>query len=319
MNRDSLVSVVMPMHNAAAFLAEAIESVRAQTHRHWELLCLDDGSTDATPAIVADFAKVDGRIHPVRLPHRGIVPTLNDGMRLARGPLVARMDADDVCLPCRFATQLDWFRRHPGLGLIGAAFTVIDAEGKPGKAKMPPVNPNEVRNELAERNCLCHPAMMMRAEVIRRIQGPYREAFTLAEDYDLWLRAVESIEIGNVPQVLLHYRRVLSRANPERTITQTISTLAAQVSARARARRLADPANRWASADRCALRAEGIMEGELNFRIRRALLAEARASMRQGFPESARRLIAAACTFKPRGEGLVRQLDWGWRRWRVAS
>lgn len=317
MSRDPLVSIAMPIHNAARYLSEAIASILAQTYRHWELLCLDDGSTDDTASIVRRWAEADSRIRHIRLPHRGIVATLNHGIGMAAGTYLARMDADDVSLPDRLAMQLDWLERHPELAMVGTAYTVIDAGGTPGKTGRPPTCPADVRRELQSRNCLCHPSMMMRSSSIRAIPGPYREKFVLAEDYDLWLRAVESCSIGNVPHVGLHYRRDLSRTDPERTVIQTVSHLAAQISALARARQLPDPADHWPAADRHALRDEGVSDQDINRQIRRALLATARQASRQGFAEVTRRLVQATRPFTPRGEGLLRQLDWHCRRWRA--
>jgi glycosyltransferase involved in cell wall biosynthesis len=124
------VTVLLPVHDAERFLAEAVESVLAQSFRDFELLAIDDGSRDASAEILGDFARRDRRVRVVHRPHQGLIATLNDGLALARGELIARMDADDVALPRRLELQLARLDREPSLVCIGGAFEVIDARGR---------------------------------------------------------------------------------------------------------------------------------------------------------------------------------------------
>src|SRR5215510_4713382 len=101
MSQSPAVSVVMPVHNGADFLAAAVDSILAQTWRDFECIVVDDGSNDATPAILADYARADGRLRVVRIDHAGIVAALNRGLTEARAALIMRMDADDIALPER--------------------------------------------------------------------------------------------------------------------------------------------------------------------------------------------------------------------------
>src|SRR5688572_27177242 len=119
------LTVLMPVYNAEQFLREAIESVLAQTFDRYEFIIIDDGSTDTSPQIIKGFAERDPRIRVFRQENLGLVATLNRGLQLARAPLVARMDADDICLPIRFETQLRCFQNRSNLGVLGGFINVI--------------------------------------------------------------------------------------------------------------------------------------------------------------------------------------------------
>src|SRR5262245_4670824 len=114
-----LVSVVMPVYNAAAYVAQAVESIRAQTLGDFEFIIVNDGSTDRSPRLLEGFAARDSRIKLISRPNTGIVGALNDGVAAARGELIARMDADDVSLPTRLEKQVTFMRSHPQVVALG--------------------------------------------------------------------------------------------------------------------------------------------------------------------------------------------------------
>ena len=120
------VSVIMPVFNGRRYLAKAIASVLAQTFADFELIVVDDGSTDRTPEILARFAENDARIRIVSRPNTGIVGALNDAIAVARGEFLARMDADDLCEPERFAKQVEYLRAHPDCVIHGTQILRID-------------------------------------------------------------------------------------------------------------------------------------------------------------------------------------------------
>jgi glycosyltransferase involved in cell wall biosynthesis len=312
-----LISVVMPNYNTAAYLAEAVESIRAQTYDHWELLIVDDGSTDASLAIARDLTARDERIRCLEIPHQGIVAALNTGVHAAQGELIARMDADDVALPHRFQVQLDELNAHPDWALVGGGFETIDVDGQAWKTQLPPTDPGQVRAALARGNCLCHSTILMRRAALETCAGPYRAPFMLAEDYDLWLRMAERHELANVPAVVLRYRRDLARLPPDRVAVQTISTLAARFAAEARRRGEPDPATDWVASDRDTLLRAGVPAATIAAAVRRQLLAEARLAKKRGFPQSAAALLRKAGDYAPRGEGWQVRLDYLWRSWRA--
>ena len=120
------VSVALPVHNCERYVAEAIESILAQTFTDFEFLIVDDGSTDGTLPILNRFAARDSRIRVISRPNTGIVGALNEMLGLARADLVARMDADDVALPVRFERQVRYLDEHPECVMVGSRVTIID-------------------------------------------------------------------------------------------------------------------------------------------------------------------------------------------------
>lgn len=208
---DPLVSVVMAVRNGARHLRESLASVLAQDMPDFELLVVDDGSTDESPAILAEHAQADPRVRIHRVEGaEGQARALNVGLELARGRYVARHDDDDVALPWRLRVQAEFMTRHPEYAICGGMARLIDRAGRVGELAPRPVGERCVARMLAEqgRNAVIHSSMMLRADRGLR----YRERFLLAQDYDLLLRAMTSgLRIINLPHVLLHLR-----VDPER-------------------------------------------------------------------------------------------------------
>ncbi|GAC1483553.1 MAG: hypothetical protein NVS2B11_09050 [Acetobacteraceae bacterium] len=171
-----VVSVVMPVRNGGAFLAAALDSVLAQTGVSRELICIDDGSDDDTWRVLTVYAA----LHPDMLVRRatgsGISDALNQGIALARGRYIARMDADDVCLPDRLVIQARHLDRRPELGVLGTHARAIDADGTPRRRLRVPVGSDWVRTALETSSPLIHPTVMMRRDVVLAAGG-YRNLF----------------------------------------------------------------------------------------------------------------------------------------------
>jgi GT2 family glycosyltransferase len=234
------ISVLMPVYNAGRFLAPAVESVLAQTFSDFELIAIDDGSSDDSGKVLAAFAARDTRIRVFGQENRGIIATLNRALELARAPLVARMDADDLSRPDRFAKQVGYLGEHPEIAVLSGAMDLIDASGTYVRTDMFPTAPDEVRNELQRRNCVAHPAVMARTEVLRAA-GRYRNTALYAEDYDLWLRISERNQIANLSDVLLSYRVHPVQATTRNLIAVELAALAARGAARLRRSGKPDP------------------------------------------------------------------------------
>ncbi|MYZ47745.1 glycosyltransferase family 2 protein [Propylenella binzhouense] len=213
------VSVVMPVRNAAPFLAPALRSILEQTGVKFELIAVDDGSSDGSSAILADFAASHGNMHVIPGEGRGISRALNRGIAAASAPLVARMDADDIALPGRVARQCAHLAAHPDLGVLGTQAQAIDEAGRPTRRMHVPVGPGRVRRALDISSALIHPSVMMRRQLLLAAGG-YRPAFDGAEDYDLWLRLADATQIDNLPDTLLLYRRHGSQASTARRFRQ---------------------------------------------------------------------------------------------------
>jgi glycosyltransferase involved in cell wall biosynthesis len=237
-----VISVIMPVRNAARWLREAVASVLAQQFREIELLVIDDGSDDDTPALLAEIARTDSRTGVLRQPAEGIVAALNLGIATARAPLIARLDADDRARPDRLGRQLTFMQGHREIVLVGSAAEIIDAAGSPIGRIVPPTEPAQLARRLRRGNPFIHSSVMMRTEVVRELGG-YRRPFAAAEDYDLWLRMAELGGIANIPEALIAYRRHHSNLSGREQIRQAFSLRLAQCSAMLRARGARDPAD----------------------------------------------------------------------------
>lgn len=200
------VTVLMPVYNAEGFVEGAIESILNQSFADFEFLIINDGSTDSTPDIITRYALHDSRIIIEHNPgNLQIAETLNRGLRLAKSPLIARMDADDISLPDRLAKQLDYMERHKDVVVCGSAVSII---GKPDEVWLPPLTDDAIRAKLFFESCLYHPTVIYRRDIILRELGGYGPDTVPAEDFDLWMRlsAIPAVQFANLPDVLLRYR-----------------------------------------------------------------------------------------------------------------
>jgi glycosyltransferase involved in cell wall biosynthesis len=208
------VSVIMPAYNAKRYVAQTIRSVLAQTFRDFEFIVVDDGSTDDTLPILNRFAAEDARIVIISRPNTGIVGALNDGIAKARGELLARMDADDVCLPERFAKQVAYLREHPQCVAVGTFVETIDPYDSVLDRLVHETEHEGIDKELLTGRgfAMVHPTVMMRADAVRRVGG-YRKQWQHSEDLDLFLRLAEIGKLHNLPEYLLQYRMHYESAN----------------------------------------------------------------------------------------------------------
>jgi glycosyltransferase involved in cell wall biosynthesis len=200
-----LVSIVLPVRDSARTLELAIRSVLAQTYRNWELLVIDDGSVDESPAIVGRFE--DSRIHLIfDGQHRGLAARLNQGIDLARGEYLARMDGDDVSFPMRLQKQLEFLQSHRDVDLVGSRAIVFTDNGHP-IGNLPFRESHEMICKAPWRNFdLPHPTWMGRIEWFRRFHYGIPEAVR-CEDQELLLRAYPTSRYACLPDLLLGYRR----------------------------------------------------------------------------------------------------------------
>jgi glycosyltransferase involved in cell wall biosynthesis len=202
-NKASLVSVVMPVQNEEAYVAQAIASILQQSFPDFELIIIDDGSTDKTPHILSLVS--DSRVRVVRsAKSKGLAASLNLAIALAKGQYIARMDADDLCEPNRLEDQLNLMERFPNLGLVGSWYVIITEAGRPLWERRLPTG-GELDNSFLAKNPFCHGSVLFKKGVIDRV-GPYRSEFQYAQDLDLWLRIRDWYEMDNVPKFLYKWR-----------------------------------------------------------------------------------------------------------------
>ena len=204
------LSVVMSAYNAERYLREAIDSIVAQTFGDFEFIIVDDGSKDSTLSILRDYESRDERFKIISRPNKGLTVSLNEALAAVRAPIVARMDADDIALPERFAKQITFLAEHPEVVLLGTCVELIDPFGVHiGNVNYPTDHAGiDARLLAGEGGAVPHLACMYRTDVVRKIGG-YREQFNNSEDLDLWLRLAEVGQVANLPDILLKYRRDL--------------------------------------------------------------------------------------------------------------
>jgi len=208
------VSVIIPAYNAQRYVAEAVESTLAQSFDDFECIVVDDGSNDRTPRILADLARRDARVRPLRIPHGGIVEALNAGLHAARGELIARMDADDICLPERFDQQIRFLDQHPECVALGSRVMLVDPYGSPLWEVEVKTEHEQIEADLLRGNgwAMFHPTALIRRQAMLDIGG-YRPEYQWSEDIDLFLRLAEVGRLANLPQTLLWYRQHFSSVN----------------------------------------------------------------------------------------------------------
>lgn len=205
--REPLISVVMPVFNGGDYLIEAVASIVEQSMADWELICINDGSTDNSLQVLEWFAWQDPRIRVVDQPNRGIVAALNGGCAIAKAPLICRMDCDDISLPDRLEQQATFMRSNPGCTAVGGAILEIDQAGDPlHVARLPSKHAAILNNLLHRKTGLFHPTTLIRAEALEAVNG-YRSKYQWVEDHDLWLRLALRGELANIDTPLLCYRQ----------------------------------------------------------------------------------------------------------------
>ena len=202
------VSVVIPAYNAEQFVAETLDSVLSQTFTDFELIVVDDGSSDGTRRVLDEYARRDPRMRVHAMPaNAGAIAARNTGVSLSTGEFLAAMDADDVCLPHRLERQVEFLRANPEVGVVGAYVRLIDDKGTPGAVKTYPSNAALMAWSLLFYNCFAHPAVMMRRSVIEAANGYAAECKGGTEDFELFQRLSHMVRLSTIEEVLLHYRR----------------------------------------------------------------------------------------------------------------
>jgi Glycosyl transferase family 2 len=282
------VSVVMPVRDGAAFLKSAISSVLMQSFSRFELIIVDDGSTDDSAAIAG--AETDRRVRVFSQPATGISAALNNGIATATGQYIARMDADDVAAPERLAKQVSVLRANSRISAVGSGYLVIDTHGRRLHEVSPPTEPDDIRRQLLTRNCMAHPTMMIRRDALLDVGG-YRAGFPLCEDYDLWLRLSEISDLCNIGEPLLAYRRhdrQISSRNLEQRIISEIAVLRHAARRRDGLHELPEPPGQN------GLLVAGMTNAEIRNSVRRRALMAARGAIGECAPAAARAALGVA-------------------------
>lgn len=212
------ISVVLPVFNAQDFLIDAVQSVLDQTFSDFELLLIEDGSTDNSLKILKQIK--DDRVRLIEhKENQGLVSTLNEGIRESKGEYIIRMDADDVCKLNRFELQVEFMDARPDVGISGSWLEIMGHNGE--KIWRSLTDSDEIKAHLIFMPNLFHPTVIIRRKLLIDNNLYYREGNLLNEDYDLWIRMIQYCEFGNIPKPLLQYRQHEINMETKRKATQT--------------------------------------------------------------------------------------------------
>jgi glycosyltransferase involved in cell wall biosynthesis len=204
---EPVVSVVFRAFNCQNYIGQAIDSILAQTFQDFEVVIVNDASTDGTGRILQTYAQQDERIRVfISEANQGPVRTMNRGLRHARGQFIAVHDADDLSLPHRLETQVDFLRTNPHIALIGGGAYVIDEDGEEFKVNTwPRKEAEQARQHLEQGYSFTHSSLMYRRECIEAI-GLYDEFFLSSHDYDVLIRMADAFDIVYYEEPLVKWR-----------------------------------------------------------------------------------------------------------------
>ncbi len=231
MTASSLVDVLIPVFNGATYLQEAIASIQVQTLTDIRLVIVDDGSTDATPALLAKVAAEDHRITVVKKPNGGIVDALNLGLSHCTAQFIARFDADDIAYLDRLQVQIDYLRMYSDCIAVGGRVDPIDASGRmiASQSEPLPIDLADPSWAPAREPYLIHPFMMTRRAAFEEVGG-YRYV-TNSEDSDLYWRLAERGRLHNLPVKLGKYRMHSESISSQSVVSGRIMAVCSQLGA----------------------------------------------------------------------------------------
>lgn len=216
-----LVTVLMPVYNAEEFVGTALQSILNQTYENFELLVIDDGSTDRSAEIIKALG--DSRIRYIKNDiNLKLITTLNKGIKLANGKYIARLDADDIAEKTRLQEQVEFMEANPTVGLSGTWYTAFGSKNSTVKN---PTSNQDIRYMMLYQCAIIHPSTIFRTLVIRDNNLFYNMDYPHAEDYELWCRFAEVSDLANIPSVLLRYRLHESNISKLENSTQVANTL----------------------------------------------------------------------------------------------
>jgi glycosyltransferase involved in cell wall biosynthesis len=201
---EPLVTVLMPVYNGGDYLHQAIDSILNQSYKNIEFLIINDGSTDSGVQVIENYK--DNRIRLINNEdNKGLVYSLNLGLKEAKGEYIARMDADDISLQDRLLKQIDFLAKNPEIGICGTSIKVF-GEGRREVSFKYPRTHEECRVRLLSNTCFAHPTVVFRKSVIEENGIKYKSEFFPAEDFELWAVNAGRIKYANIPEALYEYR-----------------------------------------------------------------------------------------------------------------
>ena len=192
----------MSVYNGEKYLSEAIESILIQTYKNFEFIIIDDGSTDKSFEIIHHYQKQDNRIILISRENRGLIASLNEGIKKAQGKYIVRMDADDISVPTRFEVQVKFMEANSDIGISGSAVIRFGENIKTVTWKL--LKNNEaIKSELLFSSTFAHPSVIMNKTMIFKYNLFYDNQFLHAEDFELWTRMAKVTQMANLSKPLL--------------------------------------------------------------------------------------------------------------------
>lgn len=214
------ITVLMPVYNCELYVQEAIDSILNQSYVDFEFIIIDDASTDSTVSIIK--LHNDSRIQLIEKSiNSGYTNSLNQGLKLATGKYIARMDSDDISFPQRFKKQIAFMEANLDAVLCGSCFNIIGSD----VIKKLPENYEAIKLALLTSNCIAHPSVMMRKQILDKLDVVYNVSKEPAEDYDLWVRLLSFGKLHNLQEALLKYRVHSTQVSQKRTEEQKKSVI----------------------------------------------------------------------------------------------
>lgn len=207
MRKSPLLSVVMSVYNSEKYVVEAIDSVLSQTFKNFEFIIINDGSTDNSFELLQEKAAVDSRVILIDRKNSGLTKSLNIALKRAKGKYIARIDADDICLPKRFQVQLDFLENNSNYGLVGSKYKIIDDASLVVCSQRVPffATDDQIKGNIYRLNPFFHSSMMIEKKLFDYF-GCYDERFIYSQDYECWLRFCHYTKMANIDDFLV-YRR----------------------------------------------------------------------------------------------------------------
>ena len=207
-----VVSVIMAVKDGERYLRQAVDSILQQTFRDFEFIIINDCSTDGSMNILNEYTDRRIRIYSNE-ENIGLTRSLNIALGYCRCEYVARMDADDICLPDRFNMQVDFLNAHPDVSVVGTGFMMIEEDGTPISEKHFPTDDDLIRWALCFYNPIVHPSVMMRLSTVKQVGG-YDPTLAQSQDYDLWWRLSFISKLANLEPICVllrqHSRQITS-------------------------------------------------------------------------------------------------------------
>jgi len=289
------ISVVMAVHNRARYVARAVDSILGQTFRNLELIAVDDGSTDASPQILADYAARDSRVRLHRQRHGGVSAARNAGIALARGEFVAVMDDDDIALPARLEKQVVFLRENPDFASVSVRCETMDEDDsfiKVTKVRKERQEAGLPLSVLAREAVAVNQSTMLRRSALVAVGG-YRSFFTVGEDYDLALRLAEKFGVACINETLHRHRQYAPRGGVNLMSSHALAPFycAAVFSSHCRRHGAADPVGEGVTAWALAPAAAAALPAEIKEICIKNAATDARKLLQRPAPGELERLL----------------------------